>query len=180
MRRARVLLSGGFTVVELAVVVTLASLVMLVALAVIRQPHLSVHRAEQFDSAVGFEESVRRLARRAGKRCLIEYDLDRDEVSCIEVGRRGRHLLAPLELSYGVKIARVWGSSKGDVRSGRIRIVVDERGMSKTYGIELAAPGREVRRVLFAGASGVPHELSTGKEVLRVLRALEASGNDAD
>ncbi len=171
--------SRGWTIVELAVAVTLGALLVATVVGLIRQPHLRVHRARQVALAVEFDASARRVARRRRERCILRYDLDRSEIACISAGG-DRHLLSPLQLLYGVRIGRVWGEGGRVYRTGRVSWVVDRWGVTRSYGVELIRPGGRSEFVLYSGASGKVEHLSGPREVRRVLRALASIGDDID
>lgn len=175
MTRAR-----AFTIVEMAVAVTIASLMVLALLTVVREPQLGVHRARQVEVLASYDRRARELATRTGIPCRIEYDVSDSEVR-VYSGMSGDVLLMePLRLAYGVKINGISIDERAMIRRGRVEIAIDRWGGSQTYGLEIRWPGVAPQQFLVAGVTGRFEEIRERGGIRRVLGELQALRNDAD
>lgn len=173
--RARFAARAGFTLIEVAVVVTLLALVGTMALLRFASPLRRVqleadcHRAKEFDAA------VRQEAVRTRQRASLIVDLDANELSWREAGGNRS---AGGSLSFlGANIERV-RLTRREITRGRVALTVSDDGSSPTYALLLAS-GPVRHWIVIVGGTGQVLEALDDHGVQEIFRWHRLQGADA-
>lgn len=162
--------SGGFTLIELVVV--LAFMAMMVTLVVLRQtqPHQRAvlnHAAEQW---ILLEAQARHQSHRLRQPGTVHFQCPSGEV----IRRLPGDIDAPasvLQFPHGVQIDRYLDAShKHPQRRGQIAIPFNSRGQTNTYAVRLCGPGQLHQWLLVLGVTGDVQKGLSEEEVYEAIR----------
>lgn len=166
---------GGFSMIELIVVLLLLGLTSALAAASLRGTKSVFDNALLKQQLVDFDQRVRQRARLAGDIREVTLDLDG---GTLREQAEGEARTSPLRWSTSEQHARVvavWTPSTGWVRRGEVTWRCSGDAVMPTYALELSAASGD-ERWLIAGVSGqwtpLDAEGRRGEAVLDALRVV--------
>lgn len=179
MRRRRFTIGGGFTLLELLVVVTIVSLVAATAVLKLGGGLRRAQLRRATEVVTEIDRHARQLAVRGASRCELRilvtdgvFELSREGVGEDEFQRRWQ--LAP---PIGITSAATPRESR---TSGDVVVRYGPHGRSDTYAVSVGSPSGEPRWLLVAGGTGQIIEDLSEREIERVLRGLQKNRHNAD
>lgn len=157
---------SGFTLIELAAVVLILSIVG-AAVAIKVQGPLSVSSTRELvDRVRDFDGLTRLAAVENDRRLLLEVDLDLGELRRTDPDRR-EPSGEPLALPAGFRIGALWTLGERHA-SSTVTVPFSPGGLSRSYGLQLEGPGGG-RWIVVAGLTGQCTECEGEAEVEKVL-----------
>lgn len=167
---------GGFTLVELSVVITLVVLFLGVTAYSIRGPYRRAEFTHAIDRVKNFDSQIRQLASRKRWPVELVYDCDRHRITATSLVEN-RPLNRSFRLPGQVKFERVV-TRKGPVSHGDVNIPLTASGQSPTYAIGLSNAAGQQQTLLFFGVTGQVLETKDEEQIKRTFRSLRADGTD--
>lgn len=152
----------GFTLIELVVVITLSSIMAVVAMVALLRPHAAAQQRHEVDAFIEFERACRTLATVSRTIHELQFDRQANEIRCID--QRGR-LDKTLAMSHGVELREVVAIPSTGNSEHDLAVFVNTRGVSRTYAVHFAAPGDLHWWLLVAGGSGQIVEMQSREDI---------------
>ncbi len=166
----------AYTLIELAVVITLSTLLTSIAVVSLVSPHKAARKQREAEAFIHFERVCRTAARRDRETYQMQFDLGRNVVECTR--GNGEHFKT-ISIRGGIDIRAVRVRDRVLVDNGRVTVPINRRGISPTYGISLD-DGDQSWWLLIAGGSGFMVEIEKDRDVEHAFQAIEANGADVN
>lgn len=168
---------GGFTLLEMSLVVLIMGLSIGVLALTFREPYERATFQAAIETACELDRTARERAKSAGEaNCRLTFDLDRDEM-VLEFPGSGGLSRQTVRMPRGVELGQVRTAFQSHDRN-RMSLEYRASAGAPTYGIRF--DGRmESRWVLVLGGTGQIRISADENEIEAIFRTLQAEGIDA-
>jgi Tfp pilus assembly protein FimT len=165
---------SAFTLIELAGVMTLGSLILGGAIYSLRGPLRAARMGQSVDELAQIDQLARSHASRHGRPGDLIFDLSQGTVAA---KFRGEQNDAALTASAD-KVAAIFVHGRRR-ETGVARIPISARGGTPSYAVQMQTKDEAEQWILFAGASGQITHFSRGSDAEALLRITKPRGADA-
>jgi prepilin-type N-terminal cleavage/methylation domain-containing protein len=168
---------GGFTLIELTVVIAILVMLLSVAVVSMRSPYRAARLEDAIERISSFDRQLRNQARRFDR--LFELKINLRDSSLEARSGDARQKIEPLRLGAGLRIDRVKTKLR-QVDYRELAIPISCSGHSPTYALRLRGADDRKHWLVFTGVSGQLVRIEKDREIDQLFKLLSPPRPDAD